>query len=187
MHNTSTMSDGVEPKSTFTTEKFHHWGQPPTILAMQPWQAQKRRHVPVFFQKPGCKATKRLARNSLFPANVKIFKEYMRVFSNQYLPDESHAEGVNQDVSVVAGEDCSQMLPSPFHDSLDPEELSMSTTDLSRWDNPTYLLCIEEMELFAEMLNILSKTCALQTWFCLSPSVSGYIKQALRDASIFEV
>ncbi|KAF8589640.1 hypothetical protein K439DRAFT_1612645 [Ramaria rubella] len=182
-----------------TTKRQDRRGRPPQLQPMQPWRAVKRRHVPLFSRKPGCKVTKRLAKNSLFPANIKIVKDYtdhvheqstlsdcksINIYPNPSIPNEDEFASMTK--LMPGSKELSGTSPVTGHDEIDPEELSMSSTDLSCWEIPAYLLRIKEMELFVEMLNILSKTCMLRTWFCLSPNVSGYLEQALHDFNIYK-
>jgi hypothetical protein len=67
----------------------------------------------------------------------------------------------------------------PVVDELDRDELSMATTDLSRWDDPTYRVRIEEMDLFVKILNNISRTCHLKIWYAISPLISSHIASVL--------
>lgn len=67
------------------------------------------------------------------------------------------------------------------------EDRAIWSTDLSCWDNDTYMLRIEEMEIFVDILNTISDRCGLDTWHCISPNVSSHIAGILDDHQALEV
>ena len=145
-----------------TSNNVTYHGRPAHIRPIQSWRSpnsRERRHVPHFSQKPGRKHNQRLAKNSLFSANIHGSRGSM------------HKVSQSQAVS----------------DELNMEDMAIWSTNLSHWDDETYMLRIEEMEIFVDILNAISTQCKLDTWHCISPSVSSHVAGILGDAHALQV
>lgn len=184
-----------------TGKKNQYNGRPAGIRAMGSWRAHTRvtqqRHVPQFSQKRGRKPSRRLAKNSLFPAITNFQKKSLKVMTKLrattymdghgqeklvcvYSPHAFEQLGL-QSVSQVIPQKPGWALDMALPDQVNAEDQSIWSPDVSRWAAPSYMLRIEEVEVFVDILNTLSTHCEWDTWSCLAPGISSHVASCLND------
>ncbi|KAJ7187358.1 hypothetical protein C8R46DRAFT_1207309 [Mycena filopes] len=131
-------------------------GRPRRMRALQPWRARGQRkyaapgiysYSPRFVKKHGPPKTRRLARNSVFPATNRLLNARRAFWMHQY----RKAQQLKKSLSDAHFDQSLQA-----HDNnnfLNAEDLTLGTFSFDRWIPLEYELCMDEMAVFTSCLN----------------------------------